>query len=162
MGDDPITHVVALRSVLTAVEDPSRRRRLARVIRQLRRSLGAGIPKHRAASCLGVSRQALESWVRAGAVPVVRRPGSSRELIERDAVLALAAEIERLRAAGYKRPLGRAVQAVGGRRRLRPNQPAAELRREYLATTSAGRLRSAVELSRLGAALGQARRRPRR
>jgi hypothetical protein len=109
-----------------------------------------------------VSRQALESWVRAGAVPVVRRPGSSRELIERDAVLALAAEIERLREAGYKRPLGRAVQTVAGSRRLRPNQPAAELRREYLATTSAGRLRSAVELSRLGAALGQARRRPRR
>jgi len=155
--ENAVGWVVALRRVLGAVNDPSERRRLAKVIRQLRAELGAGIPKHRAAACLGVSAQGLDRWVRAGAIPVVRKLGSSRELIDREALLAIVEEVDRLREAGRRRPLASALRTVAndGRvsRRLRPNQSARELRREYLDTTSAQRLRTAIELSHTASAL---------
>ena len=152
-----VQQIVALRRVLRHVDDAAERRRLARVIRQLRRRLGNAVPKHRAAASLGVSAQALERWVRGGEIPAVRRPGSSRELIDSEALLAIVQEISQLREAGQARPLSAAIHRLNaeGRmpHRLRPNQPARELRHEYLHTTPAERLRSGIELSQVGLAL---------
>jgi hypothetical protein len=148
---DEVEQIVALRRVLARLDDPVERRRLATVIRQLRRRLEVGVPKHRAAASLGVSAQALERWVKAGPIPVTRKPGSSRELIDSEALLAIAEEIEHLREGGQRRALGKAVKKLvdEGRmpRKLRPNQPARELRYEYLHTTPAQRLHTAAELS---------------
>jgi hypothetical protein len=152
-----VRQIVALRRVRDAVESTAERRRLARVIRQLRLGLGVGIPKRQAAAALGVTVQALDRWIAAGRIPVVRRPGSSRELIDAEALLLLAGEVERLREQGEVRVLGKAIARLGeGRRpprRLRPNQPARELRREFLASTPAGRMRQGIELSHVGARL---------
>ena len=157
-----VQQIVALRRVLMHVDEAAERRRLARVIRQLRRRLGNAVPKHPAAACLGVSPQALERWVRGGEIPAVRRPGSSRELTDSEALLAIVQEVSQLREVGRARPLSAAIQTLvdQGRmpRRLRPNQPAHELRHEYLHTTPADRMRSGIELSQVGLALaGKAR-----
>ena len=152
-----VGQIVALRQVRGAVESPLERQRLTGVIRQLRRQLGAAVPKRQAAAALGVTVQALDRWVRAGAIPVARQPGSSRELIDSEALLSLAAEVERLRIEGESRVLAKAIAALDsdGRlpRRLRPNQSANELRHEFLRSSPAGRLRQGVELSQLGASL---------
>lgn len=156
-SDEMVKQIVSLRRVLAAIDDPVERRRLARVIRRLRRRLGVAVPKRRAAACLGVSPQALEHWVSAGAIPVARKPGSSREMIDSEALLTIAEEVERLRDTGQRRALAKAVKTLTdeGRmpRKLRPNQPARELRYEYLHTTPAQRLRTAIELSHTGSAL---------
>ena len=128
------------------------------MIRELRAGVGVGVPKRRAATLLGVSVQVLERWVRSGAFPVVRKPGSSRELVDAEALLVVAEEVGRLRELGVERgALAQALRTLRaeGRlpRKLRPNQSAAELRHEYLHTTPAERLRAAAELSELAAAL---------
>jgi hypothetical protein len=150
-----VRQIVALRRVRSAVRSPAERRRLARVIRQLRRQLGVGVPKRRAAAVLEVTVQALDRWVAAGKIPVVRRPGSSRQLIEAEALLVLVAEVERFQ--GQPRALSKAISSLAARRqlpqRLRPNQSARELRYEFLHSTPAGRMRQGIELSHLGAAL---------
>ena len=152
-----VGQIVALRRVRDAVSAPADRRRLAGVIRQLRRQLDVGVPKRQAAACLGVTVQALDRWVGAGKIPVVRRPGSSRQLIDTEALLVIAAEVARLREQGERRALGKAISALAEQgplpKRLRPNQRAHELRYEFLHSTAAGRMRQAVELSHIGAAL---------
>jgi hypothetical protein len=153
-----VGQIVALRRVRKAVSSPVERQRLSRVNRQLRRQLGVGVPKRQAAIALGVSVQALDRWVGAGKVPTVRRPGSSRELIDTEALLSLVAEVERLNEQGRdRRTLAQAVATLSGagrlRRRLRPNQSARDLRHEYLHSTPAGRLRAGIELSHTSAAL---------
>jgi hypothetical protein len=152
-----VGQIVALRRVRTGVDSPAERRRVARVIRQLRRQLGVGVPKRQAAAALGVTVQALDRWIAAGKLPIVRRPGSSRELLDAEALLVLAAEVDQLRERGESRALAKAISslAAGGRlpRRLRPNQSAGELRYEFVHSTPAGRLRQAIELSHVGAAL---------
>lgn len=156
-ASETVSQIVALRRVREAVEAPQERRRLASVIRQLRRQLGVGVPKRQAASALGVAVQALDRWVAAGKIPVVRRAGSSRELIDTEALLALAVEAGRLREQGELRVLARAIASLEEcerlPRRLRPNPGAQELRHEFLHSTPAGRLQQAVELSQIGAAL---------
>jgi hypothetical protein len=152
--------VVELRRVRRTVVDPDGRRRLGRVIRELRASVGVGVPKRRAAAMLRVSVQALERWVRSGALPVVRRPGSSRELIDAEALLLVAEEVERLREEGGERgALAEALRRLNSEeripRKLRPNQSAAELRHEYLHTTPGERLRAASELSELTSSLAR-------
>jgi excisionase family DNA binding protein len=156
--DQTLAHAVELRRVRQTVVDPDGRRRLGRVIRDLRASIGVGVPKGRAAALLGVSLQALERWVRNGAIPAVRKPGSSRELIDAEALLLVAEEIGRLREQGLERgALAQALRRLNAEarlpRKLRPNQSAAELRQEYLSTTPAERLRAAAELSELAGAL---------
>jgi hypothetical protein len=153
-----VGQIAALRRVREAVSSPAERRRLSRVIRELRWQLGVGIPKRQAAIALGVSVQALDRWVGAGKIPTVRRPGSSRELIDTEAVLSLVAEVERLKEQGRdQRTLAEAVATLSGagklRRRLRPNQSARDLRHEYLRSTPAARLRDGIELSHTSAAL---------
>lgn len=153
-----VGQIVALRRVREAVPVRAERQRLSRVIRGLRRQLGVGIPKRQAAAALGVSVQALDRWIGAGKVPTVRRPGSSRELIDTEALLVLAAEVERLKEQSIgRRTLAQAIATLSGagrlRRRLRPNQSARELRHEYLHSTPAGRLRQGIEVSQTSAAL---------
>lgn len=156
--DQALAHAVELRRVRQTVVDPDGRRRLGSVIRELRASVGVGVPKRRAATLLGVSVQALERWVRSGALPVMRKPGSSRELIDAEALLVVAEEVGRLRELGVERgALAEALRTLRAEghlpRKLRPNQSAAELRHEYLHTTPAERLRAAAELSELASAL---------
>ena len=156
--DQVLAHAVELRRVRRTVVDPDGRRRLGSVIRELRATVGVGVPKRRAATLLGVSVQALERWVRSGALPVVRKSGSSRELIDAEALLVVAEEVAQLREQGVQRgALAEALRTLRaeGRlpRKLRPNQSAAELRHEYLHTTPADRLRAAAELSELAGAL---------
>jgi excisionase family DNA binding protein len=132
------------------------------VIGRLRRDVGVGVPKRRAAALLGVSVQALERWVRNGSLPVVRVPGSSRELIDAEALLVLAEEVTRLREQGQRRSIVatalRDLKAEGRLpRKLRPNQSALELRHEYLHTTPDERLRTGVALSELAARLATPR-----
>jgi hypothetical protein len=153
-----VGQIVALRRVREAVPVRAERQRLSRVIRELRRQLGVGIPKRQAAAALGVSVQALDRWIGAGKVPTVRRPGSSRELIDTEALLVLAAEVERLKEQRIgRRTLAQAIATLSGagrlRRRLRPNQSARELRHEYLHSTPAGRLRQGIEVSQTSSAL---------
>ncbi len=152
-----VSQIVALRRVRAAVEAPRERRRLALVIRQLRRQLGTGVPKRQAATVLGVTVQAVDRWVASGKIPAVRRAGSSRALIDAEALIALASEAERLREQGERRVLAAAIASLEERerlpRRLRPNPSAQELRHEFLHSTPAGRLQQAVELSQVGAAL---------
>lgn len=127
------------------------------MLRQLRRRLGIGVPKRQAAAALGVTVQALDRWVAAGKIPVLRRAGSSREVVDTEALLALAVEADRLREQGERRVLAKAIASLEERERLpsrlRPNPSAQELRSEFLHSTPAGRLRQAVELSQVGAAL---------
>lgn len=153
-----LAHVVELRRVRHSVSDREAQRRLGRVIGQLRQDVGVGVPKRRAAALLGVSVQALERWVASGALPVVRAPGSSRQLIDAEALLMLAEEVAYLREQGERRGVVaaalRRLEAAGRLpRKLRPNQSARELRYEYLHTTPAERLRQGIELSELAAGL---------
>jgi hypothetical protein len=95
---------------------------------------------------LGVSVTALDKWVGRGLLPVVRRPGSSRQMIETDVLLDLAEEVEGLREAGDGRGLLAAAFARlerEGRLRvdMRPNQSARELREQYRQLSPADRLR---------------------
>ena len=113
-----------------------------------------GVPKTRAATVLGVSVTALDKWVARGSLPVVRRPGSSREQIDAEALLDLAEEVTRLREAGRTRGIiaaafERLAEKGRPRPKLRPNQSASELREHYLRTTPRDRLREVAELSRV-------------
>ncbi|TMK78532.1 MAG: hypothetical protein E6G45_06420 [Actinobacteria bacterium] len=149
-----IEHVVSLRRAGAALADPRESRRLKRVERELQRAIGVGVPKRRAAAVLGVSVTALDKWIARGRLPVVRRPGSSREQIDADALLDLAEEVTRLREDGQTRALlagafERLAQEGRPRPKLRPNQPAPELREHYRRTTPSDRLREVAELSRV-------------
>jgi hypothetical protein len=164
--DETVRHVVALRCIEPAVVDARELRRLKRVERDLRREIGVGVPKRRAAAVLGVSVTALDKWIARGRLPVVRRPGSSRQEIAAEALLDLAQEVARQREAGRERGVLAAaferLEATGRPRpRPRPNQSPRELRDHYLRTTPRDRLAEAAELSRVQtelAARGAARR----
>src|SRR3954469_5482475 len=135
-----ISRLVDLERVVGAVPDGAERSRLERVIRGLRRDLGVGVPKRLAARLLGVSVQALEAWVRRGLIPGVRRPGATREACDSEILVVVAAEVARRREAGAERGVVAAALRDlerAGRlpRKLRPNQPARELRRSYLETS---------------------------
>lgn len=166
---DPIALIADVQRVRRAINTPAERHRLARVSRGLRAEVDAGVPKHRAARLLGVSPQALERWVGQGQIPTIRRPGSSRELIDRDALIVLLAQTDTFKEAGASRPLAKAIAALSGSARLAPrpapNQSAGELRYECEHSTPAGRMRSAVALSQTAsvmAARARARQRAQR
>jgi hypothetical protein len=149
-----IEHVISLRRAGTAVADPRERRRLKQMERELQRAIGIGVPKRRAAAVLGVSVTALDKWIARGRLPVVRRPGSSREQIDAGALLDLAEEVTRAREEGQTRRLlatafERLAKAGKPRPKLRPNQSARELREHYLRTTPNDRVREVAELSRV-------------
>src|SRR5258707_4347835 len=103
MRESALRSIVALRRVIPAVATTAERQRLEGVIRDLRHDVGVGVRKRQAARLLGVGVQALERWIGRGRLPVVRRPGSSRELIDADALIVLAEEVARRREAGERR-----------------------------------------------------------
>jgi hypothetical protein len=149
-----VRHVVALRCAESAVSDGRERRRLKRVERELRREIGVGVPKTQAAAVLAVSVTALDKWIGRGRLPVVRRPGSSRDQVEAGALLDLAQEVTRLREVGQTRGvLAKAFERLAKRGKpspkLHPNQSARELRQHYLRTTSRDRLKETADLSRV-------------
>jgi hypothetical protein len=157
-ADRVIGQIVALRRVAGAVDDPVERRRIARVVRELRHSVGVGVPKRRAAAALGVSVQALDHWIAVGRLPTTRRPGSSRTLVDTESLLLLAEETERERESGKQRSvLAAAFRRLEGAgrmpRKLRPNLSAAELRDEFRRTTPAERVRTVAELSHVAGIL---------
>lgn len=159
---EALENIVELRRVRCSISNRETRRSLGAVIGRLRRDVGVGVPKRRAAALLGISVQALERWVRSGSLPVARVPGSSRELIDAEALLVLAEEVTRLREAGQGRGIVasalRGLKAEGRLpRKLRPNQSARELRHEYLHTTPEERLRTGVALSEVGTRLATRR-----
>lgn len=142
---------LAIRRAQRAVGDERLRRRLRRAELQLSAELGGSVPKSVAARALGISTTALERWVDAGKLPPVRRPGG-REEVAAEALLDVAEEVVRLREAGVTRglvaeALRRLEQRGLPRRRLRPNEPARELRAAFRETTPAERLRGTAELS---------------
>jgi hypothetical protein len=133
------------------VADERARLRLRRAELRLREELGDSVPKSIAAGALGVSTTALERWVDAGKLPVVRRRGG-REEIAAEALLDVGDEVARLREGGVSRGVVaealRRLEPRGlPRRRLRPNEPAHELRAAYRDTTGSDRLRETAELS---------------
>jgi hypothetical protein len=125
---------------------------LNRAERLLRREIGPSVPKARAAALLGISLTALQRWIAAGRLPVVRRPGG-REEVEAAALLDLLEEVQRLREAegvsrGAVAAAFRSLATRGfPRSNLRPNTPATELRRSYLQSTPVERLCETAELS---------------
>jgi hypothetical protein len=142
---------LAVRGAKNAVADERLRRQLQRAELQLRAELGGSVPKSVAARVLGISTTALERWVDAGKLPTVRRPGG-REEVAAEALLDVAEEVVRLREEGVARGLVaealRRLEPRGlPRRRLRPNEPASELRGAFSWTTPAERLRETAELS---------------
>ncbi|HUH14797.1 MAG TPA: hypothetical protein VML35_02820 [Gaiellaceae bacterium] len=154
----------AIRLASTDVDERAARR-LRRAERLLRREIGPSVPKARAAALLGVSVTALQRWIAAGRLPVLRRPGG-REEVEAAALLELVAEVRRLREEGA---LSRGVVAAALRRlgerglpnpTLRPNVRPDELRQAFRDSSAADRLREADALS--GAATALARRGARR
>ncbi len=113
-----------------------------------------GVPKTQAAAVLAVSVTALDKWIGRGRLPVVRRPGSSRDQVEAGALLDLAQEVTRLREVGQTRGvLAKAFERLAKRGKpspkLHPNQSARELRQHYLRTTSRDRLKETADLSRV-------------
>jgi hypothetical protein len=142
----------AVRLATRYVGDERAARQLRRAERLLRREIGPSVPKRRAAAVLGISVTALERWIAADKLPVVRRPGG-REEVDADALLHLVEEVRRLREdEGVSRgvvaeALRRLAERGLPRPRLRPNTPPSELRRSYLSSTPAERLVEAAELS---------------
>lgn len=143
--------LLEIRRAQRHVADRRDRLRLFRVELLLCEELGGSVPKSVAAGLLGVSTTALERWIDAGKLPVVRRPGG-REEVAAEAALDVAEEVARLREEGASRGvLAEALRRLEPRglprRRLRPNEPARELRDAYQQTTPDQRLRQTAELS---------------
>jgi hypothetical protein len=92
----------------------------------------------------------LQRWIASGDLPTVRRP-RGREEVDARALLDVVAEVRRGAEGSRRAPIARAIRRLAERglprRRLRPNQPAHELRTEYLRSTPVERLRETSELS---------------
>lgn len=141
--------------------------RLQRAEGLIRAELDWAVPKSVAARVLGVSTTGLERWIDAGRLPVIRRP-SGREEVAAEALFDVAEEVVRLREERVSRGLlANALRRLGQRGlprpRLRPNEPARQLRAAYERSTTAERLRETAELSLAVTTLGAygARRRTR-
>jgi hypothetical protein len=127
----------------------------------LRPLLGPGLPKKRAAACLGVSVAALDKWIHRGRLPVVSKTASSRLAVETRAFLELAEQVEELRREGLERgllaeafgrlgwpdePSGQQVLREEIARLPRPNVSVRRLRADYEGTAPAERV---IELTHL-------------
>src|SRR5712691_2953827 len=152
-AEQAIEAATAIRLAAAAPADDRRAaRRLRRAEQLILRGIGPSVPKRRAAALLGISVTALQRWIRLGRLPVVRRPGG-REEVDAGALLEVVEEVRRIR---EDESVSRGVVACAFRRlaarglprpRLRPNQPAQELRSAYLRSTPVERLRETAELS---------------
>jgi hypothetical protein len=158
---------LAVRRARSDIRDGRVRMRLRRAEALVRAELDGAVPKSVAARLLSVSTAGLERWIDAGKLPVVRRPGG-REEVAAEALLDVGEEVVRLREDGVSRgmlatALRRLEERGLPRRRLRPNEPARELRAAYEGSKRADRLRETAELSYAATTLGAygARRRAR-
>lgn len=154
-----LSDVVELHALAETSPDASLRARLGQIARRRSEDIGPSIPKTRAARALGVSLTALDTWVARGAIPVRRRPSSSRQEVETQAVIDLAVEIRALRAAGRRRALlatalaridagePKVPAAAVGTRGFFPDQ-AEERRGEFVLLTPGERVAQAIGLSR--------------
>lgn len=80
------------------------RARVRRVEDRVRDRVGTGIPKAVAARVLGFSVNTLDKWIARGRIEVL--PGrNGRQLVALEPLVDLAAEVERLRAAGKREGL---------------------------------------------------------
>jgi len=153
-----LSDAVELRALAHASPDASVRSRLGEIARRRCADIGPSVPKLRAARMLGVSLTALDTWIERGAIPVRRRPSSSRQEVDTNAVIDLAVEIRALRATGRTRaplatalarlnPAEKAPAAAMGTRGFFPDQ-AEERRRELALLTPGERVAQAITLSR--------------
>jgi DNA-binding transcriptional MerR regulator len=146
-----LRQIVELRQLIDTLEPPARDV-IWRLARELRLELDDSIPKLPAARALGISVKALDKWVAKGEIPTLRRPGAGRSQVETDAVLDLLHEVTELRLTGVTSGvIAAAITHLRDRgrlrRKLRPNQSPAELRRAYRETSPLERVRAAAELS---------------
>jgi DNA-binding transcriptional MerR regulator len=146
-----LADVVELRTLAQASSDPSLRARLDQIADRRSEEIGPSVPKTRAAQALGVSLNALDKWIRRGAIPVERRASSSRQDVQTRAVVDLAVEIRGLRETGRTSALLATalarMAAPMGARGFFPDQ-ARERRRELRLLTPAERVAQAIKLSR--------------
>ena len=154
-----LSDVVELRALAHASPDATARAQLGRLAQRRSEDIGPSVPKVRAAQALGVSVTALDTWIARGAIPASRRPSSSRQEVETQAVIDLAVEIRTLRKTGRRRallatalarlnPADDTVPAAAmGTRRFFPDQ-AEERRHEFTLLTPGERVAQAVRLSR--------------
>jgi DNA-binding transcriptional MerR regulator len=142
-----LADVVELRTLAQASSDPSLRARLDQIADRRSEEIGPSVPKTRAAQALGVSLNALDKWIRRGAIPVERRASSSRQEVQTRAVVDLAVEIRGLRETGRTSALLATALAPMGARGFFPDQ-ARERRRELRLLTPAERVAQAIKLSR--------------
>ena len=154
-----LSDVVELRALAHASPDVAVRSQLGRLAHRRSEDIGPSVPKTRAARALGVSVTALDRWIERGAIPVSRRPSSSRQEVDTQAVIDLAVEIRTLRTTGRRRallatalarlnPADDVVPAAAmGTRRFFPDH-AEERRREFTLLTPGERVAQAVRLSR--------------
>lgn len=160
--------IVRMRLLLQQTRDPLVREELRTMEVQLRKQLGPAVPKQAAAQLLGVSVTALDRWIDRGCIPVVASArGGHRLAVETEPLLELAAQVWRLRRAGYKRGvLSAAVRKLGWRERgqrlilwsdvaclPRPNVSLDELQLQYQESTPAERVLQAAALNRSANAL---------
>jgi DNA-binding transcriptional MerR regulator len=150
-----------MRLAAATVEDEGARRKLRHAERLVLRDVGPSVPKSRAARLLGVSTTALRRWIRSGRLPVVRRP-RGREEVDAEALLDLLAEVRRIREEDGPAPRAvshafrRLAQRGLPRPKLRPNQPASQLKTACLRSTPIERLREAADLSLAATTLARA------
>lgn len=143
--------LIDLRLALRASNDAAVRSRLQRIDRDLRRSLGAAIPKRRAARALGISVAALDKAIARGQIPVLSS-SSTRQGVATTPLLRLAVEAKAIRETGQARAvLVDALRRVAGERSAatlpRANVTPSELRQSFRETDAVGRVLQASELS---------------
>lgn len=170
-----VRQVVELRKTGSCITDHAQRRRVERVADEILAGTGGSVPKSGAARLLGISTTALDHWIDVGALPVVRRSGSSREEVAAGPFLKLLLRVKRLRAAGLERGViatalrdlnvtsrcGSKASSLGARP-LKPNLPDEELRHDYRLLGPSERIAQATRLSRQAtrlAAIGERERR---
>jgi hypothetical protein len=159
--DRLVAAIVELRLLTKRTREPQTRGRLRQLEWTLRPLLGPGLPKKRAAACLGVSVAALDKWIHRGRLPVVSKTASSRLAVETRAFLELAEQVEELRREGLERgllaeafgrlgrpdePSGQQVLREEIARLPRPNVSVRRLRADYERTAPAERV---IELTHL-------------
>jgi DNA-binding transcriptional MerR regulator len=150
-----------IRLAAATVNDQRAARRIRRAERLVLRDVGPSVPKGRAARLLGVSTTALQRWIGSGRLPVLRRPHGRKE-VDAAALLDVLEEVRRLRDedGAAPRAISRAFRRLAERglprAKLRPNQPASELKSAYLGSTPIERLRRTGELSLAATTLARA------
>lgn len=94
--------VVDLTEALQRTDEPEARHLIENVRSQLELDIGEGISQATAARVLRTSANTVNKWVRRGYILRVAVEGKKVEQVSRKQTVVLAAELDRLRAAGAK------------------------------------------------------------